>query len=70
MCLITLSVHWLYAFYFILIEAQTIDERVVVLSVNAPAPAQSAVCTDTTNVGEERNHIALQSGIGQVLFIR
>lgn len=43
-------------------------ERVIALSTTAPAPAQSAVCTDTTNLGKERDHVALQSGIGQVLL--
>ncbi|XP_065928017.1 uncharacterized protein [Magallana gigas] len=37
-------------------------ERVIALSTSAPAPAQSAVCTDTTNLGKERDHVALQSG--------
>lgn len=43
-------------------------ERVIALSTTAPAPAQSAVCTDTTNLGKERDYVALQSGIGQVLL--
>lgn len=44
----------------------TVIERVVAKHSTDPVPAQSDVCSDTSNLGIERNHVALQSGIGQV----
>lgn len=46
----------------------TVKERVILRSTTAPDPAQSDVCSDTSNLGIERDHVALQSGIGQVLL--
>lgn len=45
----------------------TVKERVILRGTAAPDPAQSDVCSDTSNLGIERDHVALQSGIGQVL---
>lgn len=54
--------------YAVVTSPSKVYERVILKSTSAPAPAQSEVCTDTTNLGIERDHVALQSGIGQVFF--
>lgn len=48
----------------------TVYERVILRSITASAPAQSDVCSDTSNLGIERDHVALQSGIGQVQYFK
>lgn len=49
----------------------TVYERVILRSITATsAPAQSDVCSDTSNLGIERDHVALQSGIGQVQYFK
>lgn len=76
MHLITPSVHLLYIHnlhllkveYAVVTTPSNVYERVILKSTTASAPAQSEVCTDTTNLGIERDHVALQSGIGQVLL--
>lgn len=44
----------------------SVYERVIVKHTTDPAPAQSDVCSETSNLGIQRNHVALQSGNGQV----
>lgn len=48
--------------YAVVTSPSKVYERVILKSTSAPAPAQSEVCTDTTNLGIERDHVALQSG--------
>lgn len=54
--------------YAVITTPSTVNERVILRSTTAPDPAQSDVCSDTSNLGIERDHVALQSGIGQVLL--
>lgn len=68
-----LYIHILHLFkveYAVVTNPSKVYERVILKSTSAPAPAQSEVCTDTTNLGIERDHVALQSGIGQVYYKR
>lgn len=66
-----LVIRTLYLFkgeYAVVTNPVTVKERVILKSTSAPDPAQSEVCSETSNLGIERDHVALQSGIGQVLI--
>lgn len=54
--------------YAVVTNPVTVKERVIVRGTSAPDPAQSEVCSETSNLGIKRDHVALQSGIGQVLI--
>lgn len=54
--------------YAVITTPTTVNERVILRGTSAPDPAQSEVCSETSNLGIERDHVALQSGNGQVLL--
>lgn len=56
--------HVLFEAEYEVTTSPSIYERVILRDISVTTVTQSHVCTETTGLGMERYHVALESGIG------